>query len=772
MFSRFTATFAFLALSALTFAQGPDSGAINGTVTDSSGAALPGVKVTATSPGLQGEQSSVTNQQGNYRFPSIPIGVYKLTYESAGFATVVRDQINVNVGFTAAINVQMGVASQQQTVVVTGEAPLVDTQNSNVSNNFTTTQLNEIPNGRDMWSVISVTPGMATTTIDVGGSNVGNQSAYNSYGYGLGPSSQNRVQVDGVNTTEGTGSAGFYFDYGSFAEFQISTAANDASMPVPGNQINAVIKTGSNEFHGTVYFDYENPNFQGTNISHTQLYEGAGVGTRLTQYRDLNGDIGGPILHDRLWFFTSLRDQETGHTVTGFPVESPGSIPAQSKDRNITYKVSYEINKNHRLSTYAQWGQVVKPQRNAASNYYSDAIYTQNAASWAGNVQYDGILSPKLFVQARIGTFGYNFPMVPYPGADGVIDPLRTELTSGDIAGGYARARTNRRRYQYEPTGSYFLDNFLGANHQLKFGWLSEKEYTNQQNYGPVNQAAQIYNSPSGSPDFTVPYEIKLYNDPSISKDYLWHHGAYLQDQVKIGRRVTLNLGARWDYYRQYEPDEPLRTDSRFQSFFYQGVPLPNGYSTSAKFTSLVVPGRQVIRYPFLIVPRLGLAWDIAGTGKTVLKLNWGRFYSSPGNSIGSLVNSVQEITYTFLWNNPNNLPFNTNQIGSFVSNAGTTSVSVQPHIRAPLYDDAGVVIERQITNSLSIRTGFIYRSLKHNWQTVDIGRPGSLFTVPVTKVDPGVTGVASSSSNTITLYDIPKGQAAGQPITNPNARR
>src|SRR5260370_7260835 len=94
--------------------------------------------------------------------------------------------------------------------------------------------------------------------------------------------SQNRVQVDGVNTTEGTGSAGFYFDYGSFAELQLGTAANDASMPTPGTQLNAVIKTGSNQFHGEMYYDYENPNFQRPHINAKQLPFRACTGTHIT----------------------------------------------------------------------------------------------------------------------------------------------------------------------------------------------------------------------------------------------------------------------------------------------------------------------------------------------------------------------------------------------------------------------------------------------------------------------------------------------------------
>src|SRR5262249_48313374 len=155
----------------------------------------------------------------------------------------------VKIGFADTINVAMNVASQQQSVVVSAETPLVDTLNSNLQNNFDRTQFANIPNARDIWSLIGTTPGMAVTRFDVGGSQSGTQTGYSAYGLGAmqvnsisgGAPSQNRVQVDGVNTTEGTGSAGFYFDYGSFAELQLGTAANDASMPTPGTQLNAVI---------------------------------------------------------------------------------------------------------------------------------------------------------------------------------------------------------------------------------------------------------------------------------------------------------------------------------------------------------------------------------------------------------------------------------------------------------------------------------------------------------------------------------------------------
>src|SRR5271166_1682926 len=196
---------ACLAFSTFISAQqlATNAGAINGEVTDSSGAAIPGVKVTITSPALQGQQVFITNEQGNYRFPDVPIGIYRITYEAAGFATFDRREVNVTLGVALTINTTMTPSTQQQTVVVTGETPLVDTQNVTVQGGFNLQQLNEIPNGRDMWSIIGLTPGMTNQTLDVGGSAVGNQVSYTSFGYG----GQNRVMIDGINTSEGTSGA-------------------------------------------------------------------------------------------------------------------------------------------------------------------------------------------------------------------------------------------------------------------------------------------------------------------------------------------------------------------------------------------------------------------------------------------------------------------------------------------------------------------------------------------------------------------------------------
>jgi hypothetical protein len=772
-----------VALSMAMFAQqlATNAGAINGTVTDSSGAAIPNVKVTITSPALQGEQVFNTTNQGTYRFPDVPIGVYKITYEAPGFATLVRDQVNVTLGFTATINVTLTPSAQQQTITVTGETPLVDTQNVTVQGGFNLQQLNEIPNGRDMWSIIGLTPGMTNATLDVGGSAVGNQVPYQSYGYG----GQNRVMIDGINTSEGTSGAGFYFDYGSFTEFTVGTANNDASMPVPGNQINAVIKTGTNEFHGDMYFDYENPNFQGHNISQAQILQGAGYGQRLHTYFDPNGDFGGPIIRNKWWFYVSLRDQTVAFGVVGAPIQNPGTVPSYAYDRNATYKLTGNINPNQRLSHYIQWNPILKPQRSLAAGDYEDAMYYQKAEAWVGNVQWNSVWSPKFFTNILVGTWGYNFPQVPYgafpgdPGTPGCpcaqtlppvkigqLAPRMMELASGDLAGAYPEVRLDPRRYQIEPTGSYFLDKFLGTSHQIRFGYLYEREIENDQYYAPVGGVTEIFNSAAGLPDFSTPYQVQITNQPRIQVSEILHHGLYLTDQFKIGKRLTVNAGVRWDYYSSGYRNAMLRSDCQFCGFFYGGQTLDGVTLPAASgLVNGAFPNKTVSTFPHDFAPRIGIAYDLTGKGRTVLKLSYGSYYSYPSTSIAAATNPVQSATATFNWNDPTNAPFNLSQLNGIVGAPSlATAAIVSPNLKDERFDDMGVVVQHQISNSLSVEGGFIFRELHHAWEYINASLTPNLFTLTVPEQVPATWDSHGNvlSTRTITMYDVPKANIPG----------
>ncbi len=427
------------------------TGSITGTVVDNSGAVLPGVTVSATSPSLMGVQTAITNESGNYRFPALPIGTYNLSYELAGFSNVRREGIIIQIGFTATLNVQLQLATLQETVTVTGESPVVDVTSTTSTFNVSQDMLQTLPNARDIWSVMGQSPGIRVSSIDVGGSRAGTQTGFEAFGF----SGQVRVQVDGVNTTEGTGAAGFYYDYGSFDEIQLGGDGMDAQSATPGVQLNAVIKSGGNQFRGTLYTDYENEDFQGTNVDARLAALGIGRGTRTLKYFDVNGDAGGPISRDKLWYYGSMRRQDSTVTVTGFPVEAPGTFGQLTSLQNATYKLTYQLSPNNRFGHYVQYGRKLLPYRGGGSTVYRNAVFKQDSGSWAGNLEWNGILSPKFIMRAAASSFGYNWPNLPY-GVDGELndnlDHRRTDNGSGTTftAGSDAADRNDRRRWQYD----------------------------------------------------------------------------------------------------------------------------------------------------------------------------------------------------------------------------------------------------------------------------------------------------------------------------------
>src|SRR5260370_6735195 len=183
---------------------GATTGSLNGRVTDTSGGVMPGVTVTATSPALQGARTTVTNEEGTYRLPGVPPGVYTVQYELSGFGTVIRAGISINVGFTATVNVELTVASLQESVTVSGASPVVDVSSTRTATVFEAKQLESLPNARDFWSIMAQAPAIQLTRIDVRGSTAGTQPNYSAYDP---KSGQHRPTVQGTVHTEGPGGA-------------------------------------------------------------------------------------------------------------------------------------------------------------------------------------------------------------------------------------------------------------------------------------------------------------------------------------------------------------------------------------------------------------------------------------------------------------------------------------------------------------------------------------------------------------------------------------
>jgi hypothetical protein len=248
-----------------------------------------------------------------------------------------------------------------------------------------------------------------------------------------------------------------------------------------------------------------------------------------------------------------------------------------------------------------------------------------------------------------------------------------------------------------------------------------------------------------------------LYNSPTYTLDYVHHFGGYAQDKIKVNKRLTLNLGVRWDYYNEYRPDEKIDPHAPYTAFFYQGAPLSNGYSIPATYPNLVVPGvSSILKYPHSFAPRLGFAYDLFGNQKTTIKVSWGRYYQNPGIEISNAVNPIRQLSYTFKWLAPAGAgSFVPSQLGAFVSSSASPVTPIDANIKHPYLDDYSGFVEHEISRGLTVRTGFVYRKLSHNWTPVEQNRVTSIYTNPITVNDPGPAG---TGTNPITVWDIPPG--------------
>src|SRR5712664_3632725 len=314
---------------------------------------------------MMGVQTTVTNESGLYRFPAVPPGVYAITYELPGFSTLKREQIDIALGFQATVNFELKVAAFPETVTVAGASPVIDTAQTRVQQNFKLEALNSMPNARDMWSLLAVTPGVAMGRIDVGGNRAGTQTGYTAYGFGA-QDQQVRVLVEGINTTEGTGGAGFYFDYGSFEEVYIGTTAQGAEMPHPGVQSQFLGKSGGNRFQGAIYQDYERNSFQAANIPSSYTAPTAfnnnpikAGSNEIDRYRDFNINVGGPIKKDKIWWYFSYRNQFNAVKQVNFQFDET----FDTKLWNPSGKVTYQMSQNNKFIGYYQWGQKTQPNR-------------------------------------------------------------------------------------------------------------------------------------------------------------------------------------------------------------------------------------------------------------------------------------------------------------------------------------------------------------------------------------------------------------------------
>jgi hypothetical protein len=747
-----------------------NSASIVGQVTDESHGILPGVTVTAASPALQAPPvMAVTDGNGDYRLTALPIGTYVVKYVLTGFQSVERQDIRLTTGFVAKLDTIMKVGALEESVTVKGQSPVVDVTTTSSPTTLVREALEELPTTRNsLVSLATQTPGVRTAAsgFDVGGSLFTGGTQLNSFGR----NGDNWLALDGVLTTAAAGTTeGVYWDFSTYQEAVVQTAGGNAEVPSSGLYMNAVLKSGGNNFHGSGFYGVTGPRFQATNIDDALKSRGVAGTNKINERYDVSGDLGGRIVRDKVWFYGNVRRAfDDVNVINVFkPDGSPGNFP--KLQRFWTIKGTYQLTPTQQLIGMEQWNGKYNVRSTVSTGWESRLIQEQVGNTRKG--EWNGTFGNSTTASAMMGYWNYNSPLTG--GAYGKVGTF--DIGTGGYSGdefwlaGPSPVDVTQNRYQVKATLSWYHRDFLKGNHEIRGGF----DYT-------PGTYHNIYHPRGDSQDYYLifrngaPFEIGTWNipvDPISRADYT---GLFAQDNWTIGK-VTLNLGLRFDRNNGYNPEQSRQAGT---------------FAVAQTFSK--------VQYAIWnnIVPRLHAAWDITGKGKTVLKGGWSRFDKMRFISDVTPANLNWLTTNMYLWHDLNgnrkydpgevNLDLNgpdyqssDNPPGiSALPNGGGTGIP-NPHEIGPKVDEFNVNFEHELMPNFAVRLSGVYAREFDLRRLVGVSRPYSSYNIPVSRPDPGpggVFGTRPEPAQMLTYYEYPvslRGKAFSltMPVNDPDIR-
>ncbi|HEX6163411.1 MAG TPA: carboxypeptidase regulatory-like domain-containing protein, partial [Vicinamibacterales bacterium] len=627
--SLITAALAVLFVPGMVRAQ--SSGEIFGRITDSSGAVMPGVTVTIAGPALITPQSTVSLESGAYRFPSIPIGLYSVTFELAGFKRFVRENVRIETGFNAEINARLDVSTIEETVTVSAAGPVVDTRSTTTGQTFNREMLERIPSARDPWVVLEQTAGIIMDQQNVGGNKSGQQSTFIAHGTG-----NNEVwNVDGGNITDmASSSSSLYFDFDAFEEIQIQTGGSDASVQSSGVSVNLVTRSGGNTIRGSGRYYVVDNNFQDDNITPELQAQGAGSGNPIKNIRDYGFEFGGPIVKNKMWYWGSagLNDIEVG--VVGFT--NPGGDPNNPDDlftdlttlRTYNAKTQFQWNQANKSTVLYFFNDKKRNARGAAPNMPPETTFRQTAPVHNIKASHQWIPTNRLTMEFQAfsmpnGGFRLDFH------EDSLIDMQVAIDLATNVTTRSNQMNDNRRpQTELRADGNYFLTGLLGGDHASKFG-VGYRD-------NPIGFTAIRGGRTRARFRNGLAVEADLYRDSNTERAVRQLYG-YLQDSYSRGK-LTINGGVRFDF----QDDEALPSS------------VPANPIIPDLLPAVDFPGADSGVSFFDISPRLGATYDLSGDGKTIVKSNYAVYWGT-GITTAQYVTPVTEVSLRFPWTDLNN---------------------------------------------------------------------------------------------------------------------
>lgn len=791
-------------LGSVTMAAAQNTGEIYGKVTDASGGVMPGVTVTLSSTVMLQPQTFITTESGTYRFPRLPIGLYTLKFELAGFKTVIKEGIRIEIGLSAQMNQALEISTLQETVTVSGETPLVDLKDTGKTNRFTQEALQSIPSARDPWVIIEQSAGVAMDRQNVGGSASGQQSNFVARGAAM---TQQKWNLDGVDVTDmsATGGSPVYYDFDAFEEMQISTGGADVTMQSPGVGVNLVTKSGTDKFRGTGRAYVTDEKFQSNNVDDALRLTGVNTGNPIQNILDYGIEAGGPIKKGRAWIWGSYGKQNIKVGINNFYL--PSAECQAMKAAPLTYsledirgclssdetllnnynaKLALQTFKNNQLSLYYNGAEKVRNARDASDLRPLETTYRQIGVTdeslgskwWKTGMPKTykigdrHIFSDRFMMEAQYAHVGNNFAITYHEDSLADVQPSY-ETTTGLWGRSYFSYFYVRPTDSVDITGNYFLAGVLGGDHAIKFGFKYRNDIATSVSDIGGDAYARFTNG--------VAREAQLYR-ASTTEYSLHNRSVYLQDSYSR-KKMTINVGLRFDY--QNDGANPQQADAH--QFF--------GKATYAgEYNGVTYPGAVFNQLPTLkfdgaesgvsfkdISPRLGVTYDIMGDGRTVAKVNYARYAGQQGTgNMSSVYNTLVHTTVRYPWVDINGdkfiqanevvltaAPLNWTSGYNYLNPSQTTTTgTVDPDLKNEYTHELLVTFDKQVGTEFAVSASYIWRKYGNfrwndrlNWTSANYEQKS--FTPAATACPAG------ARCETVTYYQPTSQIPTGYVLTN-----
>jgi carboxypeptidase family protein len=750
---------ALVAVASPTVAQNLTSGSIDGIVSDETGGAMPGVTVVATSRALQVPNvTALTDGDGRYRLIDLPPGTYQLRFELQGFQPLVRENLALVAGFAARVNISLKVGSVEETVTVSGASPVVDLSSTDGGRNVPTDLISlALPGNKNLADLIEMTPGLkANDGFKNGAIGLNARARFNMYGVDSGNTNLT-VMVDGFQVIPNQN-----HEIANTEETDIKSYGNGAEVREAGTYMNLVTKSGGNDFHGRLSEGYMwQPK---GNLTPELRARGLSVGTELKYFNDGSGDLGGRIIRDKLWFFGSLRHRSNKTGLAGLQLDAgpdgkyltgdePPGIP-KARVSHMAIKGSYQISPKYQFvadygkeRTHKEADGQTTPfaaQQTDLAGFGKIAFEATNIFDWTPTrfkFELKGTPTSRLFFDQQFGRSTYLLDYVRQPvcgDRPGIYDRSTLMLTGCAIL-----RQSDFTMWIANGNLTYVPTKFLGGNHEFKAGYhLSMRDITG--NVDPTSKFKNgfgdynlLFDTVGGVPNQAAEFETN--NAPVTPDNWDNVYSAFVTDQWRVGQRLTFNLGVRIDQQHSWVPEQNRAAGE---------------WTPAATF-----PRVEVGRWTSM-APRVAVAWDMTGSGRSVLKSTYGWFNNS--TDIAGDYNQFTSCTTRYRWNDVNrNSDYDPSEVGfnnpaDFISTTCASGNRVNPDLLLAHQHEISTSFEHELMPNLAVRGLFLLKQNADDSGTVNVLRPYSAFNIPISRRDPGPDGNLGTADDggTVTIYD------------------